>query len=230
MRALGYYVVNFSLDTQDYFHPLPAQIQVSKDIFARALHASTPAAGDSHLVIAHDIVKQTAVNLTRSMARGIREGGWRGVTVGECLGGGGGGVGGGEAGWYRVAESEAERRERVGREEGGAVGGTGEEGDGNGKVTEGESSSSVMGGLNVTVPVTETETETETAGSVETLGSGMGTQTSIANSTPTSNTGTSIGSSDGVQSWGRRTGNLGLYVVVLLSLAVGVLGQLGLGI
>lgn len=44
----------------------------------------------------------------------MKEGGWKGVTVGECLESGG--VGLGEAGWYRIAENETEKRQREERD------------------------------------------------------------------------------------------------------------------
>ena len=56
----------------------------------------------------------------------MKEGGWRGVTVGECLEMGG--VGQGEAGWYRVAEDEAEKRQREGVERSEMVNGTAQSG------------------------------------------------------------------------------------------------------
>ena len=53
----------------------------------------------------------------------MKEGGWKGVTVGECLEMGG--VGQGEAGWYRVAENETEKIQREERERSGGVNETG---------------------------------------------------------------------------------------------------------
>ncbi|KAF8470677.1 hypothetical protein BDZ91DRAFT_547423 [Kalaharituber pfeilii] len=120
MRDMGYHVVYFDLDTQDYLMQTAEKIQVSKDIFSQALNPanSTPKA-DSHLVIAHDITEQSAKNLTVFMVEEMARMGWKGVTVGECLEEGQPGMG--EGGWYRVAENETERSERLQREEGNPV-------------------------------------------------------------------------------------------------------------
>ncbi|KAF8430378.1 hypothetical protein EV426DRAFT_708560 [Tirmania nivea] len=134
MKSLGYYVINFDLDTQDYFHTTSSQIQLSKDVFSQKLK-NTSIEKDSHLVIAHDISYQSAVNLTRFMVEIMKEGGWKGVTVGECLQVGG--VGQGEAGWYRIAENETEKGQREGSARSEEVNGTGGSGQGNEKVDKG---------------------------------------------------------------------------------------------
>ena len=82
MLALGYHRVYFDLDTQDYLNPLPTQIQNS-NIVTAAL--AEPGVTD-YLSIQHDIVQQSVTNLTGYYLDLIKNKGWKGVTVGECLG------------------------------------------------------------------------------------------------------------------------------------------------
>lgn len=84
-------MVLFDLDTDDYQSPL----STAQENFSEKLAGSTPEEG-SWLVIAHDI-QPTAAELARFMVGEMKKGGWRGVTVGECLGD--------ERGnWYRKCE------------------------------------------------------------------------------------------------------------------------------
>ncbi|KAK1973828.1 chitin deacetylase [Colletotrichum cereale] len=83
MKDLGYSVIYFDLDTADYLHDSPTEIQKSKDIVDRSI-AAKPAASDNFLVIGHDIHQQTAYNLTEYMLQKFQ--GKNLVTVGECLG------------------------------------------------------------------------------------------------------------------------------------------------
>lgn len=85
MADLGYHIINFDLDTQDYLNTEPERIQRSKDIFADALDGKNPRT-DDFLVIGHDIHDQTANNLTEFMLITLLGKGFRPVTVGECLG------------------------------------------------------------------------------------------------------------------------------------------------
>lgn len=84
MERMGYHVVNFDLDTKDYLHNLPVNIEVSKKTFSGALDAGGGVG--SFLVLAHDPLEQTAKTLVPAMLERIRQGGYRAVTVGECLG------------------------------------------------------------------------------------------------------------------------------------------------
>ena len=61
MQRLGYHRVLFDLDTQDYLHPLPSQIQGSKDIVRMKLREPNMT---NWLSIQHDIVEQSVTNLT----------------------------------------------------------------------------------------------------------------------------------------------------------------------
>jgi len=97
LQALGYHRVYFDLDTQDYLNPLPSQIQNSKNIVEAALQV--PGVTD-YLSIQHDIVQQSVTNLTMYYYGLIKDKGWKGVTVGECLGDP-------EANWYRVSPAAA---------------------------------------------------------------------------------------------------------------------------
>jgi len=93
LQSLGYHRVYFDLDTQDYLNPLPSQIQASKNIVEQALQV--PGVTD-YLSIQHDIVQQSVTNLTSYYYGQIMAKGWKGVTVGECLGDP-------EANWYRTS-------------------------------------------------------------------------------------------------------------------------------
>ncbi|GJC86878.1 putative peptidoglycan-N-acetylglucosamine deacetylase ARB_03699 [Colletotrichum liriopes] len=83
MKALGYSVIYFDLDTADYLHDSPTEIQQSKDIVDQSI-AAKPAASDNFLVIGHDIHQQTVYNLTEYMLQKFQ--GKKLVTIGECLG------------------------------------------------------------------------------------------------------------------------------------------------
>jgi peptidoglycan/xylan/chitin deacetylase (PgdA/CDA1 family) len=83
LQALGYHRVYFDLDTQDYLNPLPSQIQKSKDIVKAALAEKGVT---DYLSIQHDIVQQSVSNLSAYYFDVIKNKGWKGVTVGECLG------------------------------------------------------------------------------------------------------------------------------------------------
>lgn len=95
LKDLGYVVAYFDLDTDDY-HQL-ATIQVAKDNFKRILDQTTggKTSGD-RLAIAHDIHEATALSLTGYMLQYLKDSGYRGVTMGECLGDP-------EANWYRTS-------------------------------------------------------------------------------------------------------------------------------
>ncbi|WQF85099.1 Putative chitin-binding, type 1, NodB domain, glycoside hydrolase/deacetylase, beta/alpha-barrel [Colletotrichum destructivum] len=92
MRALGYSIIYFDLDTADYLHDSPTEIQQSKDIVDQSISVK-PATTDNFLVIGHDIHQQTVYNLTEYMLQKFQ--GKKMVTVGECLGDP-------KANWYRA--------------------------------------------------------------------------------------------------------------------------------
>ena len=83
MKSLGYHRVYFDLDTQDYLNPSPNQIQNSKNIVQKALAVQGVT---DYLSIQHDIVQQSVANLSTYYFDLIQQKGWKGVTVGECLG------------------------------------------------------------------------------------------------------------------------------------------------
>ncbi|PYI20425.1 glycoside hydrolase/deacetylase [Aspergillus violaceofuscus CBS 115571] len=85
MGELGYHIVLYDIDTEDYKHDSPTEIQRSKDIFDSSLDART-AFDRPWLVIAHDVHEQTVYNLTEHMLKKLIAEGFRPVTVGECLG------------------------------------------------------------------------------------------------------------------------------------------------
>ncbi|KAF2003312.1 carbohydrate esterase family 4 protein [Amniculicola lignicola CBS 123094] len=94
MKALGYVVSYFDLDTDDYNNVTPDLIQNAKNRFANAINPSN-STKDRFLAIAHDIHQQTAQNLTVYMLDRLVAKGYRGVTMGECLGDP-------KANWYRT--------------------------------------------------------------------------------------------------------------------------------
>ncbi|PVI05952.1 carbohydrate esterase family 4 protein, partial [Periconia macrospinosa] len=98
MKDLGYVVTYFDLDTSDYLNTEPDKIQNAKDKFASSVQNSNSKT-DKFLGIAHDIHQQTALNLTAYMLQIMSSKGYRGVTVGECLGEP-------EANWYRASSGK----------------------------------------------------------------------------------------------------------------------------
>lgn len=93
MATLGYHRTYFDLDTQDYLNQSPQTIQNSKDIVSSALRNA--AQGTDFLSIQHDIGQQSVANFSSYYFDLINTKGWRGVTVGECLGDS-------EVNWYRI--------------------------------------------------------------------------------------------------------------------------------
>ncbi|KAJ5638511.1 Glycoside hydrolase/deacetylase beta/alpha-barrel [Penicillium herquei] len=84
LGRMGYHIVLYDVDTDDYKNDHPTLIQRSKDIFDQAL-ASTSPTSHSWLIIAHDAHEQTVHNLTEHMLQTMARLGYRPVTVGECL-------------------------------------------------------------------------------------------------------------------------------------------------
>ncbi|KAK9770707.1 hypothetical protein SCAR479_12596 [Seiridium cardinale] len=85
LSDLGYHIVYFDLDTQDYLHDSPELIQTSKDIVDDFFEGKSPSNFDA-LAIGHDIHYQTVYNLTEYMLKEIQSLNYTAVTVGECLG------------------------------------------------------------------------------------------------------------------------------------------------
>ncbi|CEJ58107.1 hypothetical protein PMG11_06777 [Penicillium brasilianum] len=81
---LGYHIILYDIDTDDYKNDSPNLIQLSKDIFDRFLNAGDSKT-NSWLVIAHDAHEQTVHNLTEHMLKTSARLGYRPVTVGDCL-------------------------------------------------------------------------------------------------------------------------------------------------
>lgn len=96
MAQLGYHVVYFDVDTNDYNNATPDRAQLSKDIFDNAMAQHEPT-GRPLLVIAHDVHEQTVYNLTAHMLRRLFAADYRAVTLGECLGDH-------RANWYRFVD------------------------------------------------------------------------------------------------------------------------------
>ncbi|KAF9893295.1 hypothetical protein FE257_011725 [Aspergillus nanangensis] len=85
MGNLGYHIILYDIDTEDFRNDDPATIQKSKDIFDSNLDRGK-ASERSWLVIAHDVHEQTSHNLTEHMLKKLAADGYRAVTVGDCLG------------------------------------------------------------------------------------------------------------------------------------------------
>jgi hypothetical protein len=86
LENLGYHIIYFDLDTEDYLHNSPSQIQICKNDFVGNISTTTAASGGNWLVISHDIQYQTAYNLTEYMIQTLLSQSYHPVTVGECLG------------------------------------------------------------------------------------------------------------------------------------------------
>ncbi|KAJ5102227.1 hypothetical protein NUU61_004449 [Penicillium alfredii] len=84
LGRLGYHIILYDIDTDDYKNDDPNLIQRSKDIFDQSLSTGSPTSR-SWLVIAHDAHEQTVHNLTEHMLKTMKRTGYRPVTVGECL-------------------------------------------------------------------------------------------------------------------------------------------------
>jgi hypothetical protein len=69
----------------DYENDSPEKIQNAKDRYSKYFQTDNVAT-DQFLSIEHDIHEQTAHNLTEYMLKIIQDKGYKGVTVGECLG------------------------------------------------------------------------------------------------------------------------------------------------
>ncbi|KAF1924458.1 carbohydrate esterase family 4 protein [Didymella exigua CBS 183.55] len=93
LQKLGYVIAYFDLDTDDYNQLTPVKIETAKNNFRNAVNGANPAS-QSKLAIAHDIHELTALNLTVTMIETLQARGFRGVTMGECMGEA-------EANWYR---------------------------------------------------------------------------------------------------------------------------------
>lgn len=84
LGKLGYHIVLYDIDTEDYKNDNLDLIQRSKDIFDDALSSGSPHT-KSWLVISHDVHEQTVHNLTEHMLQTITRLGYRPVTLGDCL-------------------------------------------------------------------------------------------------------------------------------------------------
>lgn len=84
LGKMGYHIILYDIDTDDYKNDHPNLIQRSKDIFDQALSSASPAS-KSWLVIAHDAHEQTVHNLTEHMLKTMARLGYRPSTVGDCL-------------------------------------------------------------------------------------------------------------------------------------------------
>ncbi|GAO49673.1 hypothetical protein G7K_3820-t1 [Saitoella complicata NRRL Y-17804] len=97
MTELGYHIIYFDLDSDDYNKATPELVQNAKDNVRNAMKAQGKSPStSSFLEIMHDIHEQTALNLTDYVMGLATQLGYKMVTVGECLGDP-------EANWYRAS-------------------------------------------------------------------------------------------------------------------------------
>lgn len=87
MQDLGYHVIYFDIDTDDYQQNPRNTFQNSLDWFKGNItkNDATPEKNE-WLSISHDIIDKTANELTEFMLKTITDLGYKAVTVGECLG------------------------------------------------------------------------------------------------------------------------------------------------
>jgi peptidoglycan/xylan/chitin deacetylase (PgdA/CDA1 family) len=79
MDALGYHVVYFDVDTDDYDNDSPELIGNSRNRFQSAVAGTDPATR-RFLTIAHDIHEQTVRNLAKFMLDTLKTAGYRGLS------------------------------------------------------------------------------------------------------------------------------------------------------
>jgi peptidoglycan/xylan/chitin deacetylase (PgdA/CDA1 family) len=85
MKDHGYVIATWGLDTQDWDHQ--DDIQQAKEIFKREMDQSQGGPQPGHrIVLAHDFHEQTASSLTPYMFQYLKDNGWKGVTLCQCLG------------------------------------------------------------------------------------------------------------------------------------------------
>ncbi|KAI5841597.1 hypothetical protein BZA05DRAFT_344893 [Tricharina praecox] len=99
LNDLGYHITYFDLDTDDYNRGTLETISGSKLIFTNKVSTVDPA-NSKFLVIAHDIQEMTVTQLTKHMLQTIKDAGFKGVTVGQCLDDP-------EENWYRSGGGDA---------------------------------------------------------------------------------------------------------------------------
>jgi len=80
---LGYNLISWDLDTQDYLYYDPGENIKAQERFADGLKIAN---GTPMLVIAHDTLEQTSTQLVPLMLKSLKDAGYRMVTVGDCLG------------------------------------------------------------------------------------------------------------------------------------------------
>ena len=90
MKALGYHIITWDIDTLDYANASPTAIKTSMNIFDDAV---VPVTADrdggverGYISLAHDVHRWTVESLAEHMLTTAKERGYRLVTVGECLG------------------------------------------------------------------------------------------------------------------------------------------------
>ncbi|KAF2643959.1 glycoside hydrolase/deacetylase [Massarina eburnea CBS 473.64] len=97
MADLGYHVTYFDLNGDDYEQNTKEKIQLAKDWWQGNITEVHSNEVDSRrLSISHDILEQTANNLTGYMLDFLAKNNFKAVTVGECLGDP-------KSNWYRTA-------------------------------------------------------------------------------------------------------------------------------
>ncbi|KIW89695.1 uncharacterized protein Z519_09851 [Cladophialophora bantiana CBS 173.52] len=82
MRDLGYHVISYAFDSGDWMDP--NNLTAMTERVDRAFQ-STDVQEGRMLLIQHDTIRNSAINLTKHVLDTISQRGWKAVTVGECL-------------------------------------------------------------------------------------------------------------------------------------------------
>ncbi|KAL1655864.1 hypothetical protein SLS61_001426 [Didymella pomorum] len=103
LQDMGYHIIYFKINTDDYEQDPKGTFQNSLDWFkSNFTQPNMSPEKNSTISISHDIITKTANELTESMLKTITEMGYKGVTVGECLGDP-------KDNWYRQFGDSADR-------------------------------------------------------------------------------------------------------------------------
>ncbi|OAP65698.1 hypothetical protein AYL99_01670 [Fonsecaea erecta] len=82
MRDLGYHVISYAFDSGDWMTPTNLTAMTAR--VDQALQSTADQQGRM-LLIQHDTIRTSAIELTKHVLNVISERGWKAVTVGECL-------------------------------------------------------------------------------------------------------------------------------------------------
>jgi peptidoglycan/xylan/chitin deacetylase (PgdA/CDA1 family) len=81
MKDLGYHVIAYNYDSEDYKNP--DDLDKMKDRIDLVFNQT--GRDGNMLLIQHDTIQKSAIELTKHVLQRVQERGWRAITVGECL-------------------------------------------------------------------------------------------------------------------------------------------------